>query len=171
MLKDIVHIENSLLPDKHLSLRLSLYEYMSSNATEQDKLTHSLYDLLLDSLDKQSTVRILNTEILYITDRLHINLSRFHHLLLSISVANSKANNNTEELIALDISLLTGDLSVIINITKKIAQIELPDWIGYVESPDYLYLPKGVISKDSPLYKTFKYKEKFSTGLRIKYQK
>lgn len=167
MLKHLILLENKLIPDKRLELTMSLYRYISSSESEQAEEYHNLYDTLLAAIEKQSSANLDGCEHLYHTERLHDNLVRYHHLLLSITACNTKANNNTEELICLELIYLTGTMSMVVNITKRTVQIEFPSWLGYIETPDNLYLPYGIIPRSSGMYKTFKYKEKF-IGLRLK---
>jgi hypothetical protein len=162
MLKDIVTIHNSLKADNKKELMMAFFNYISSN--EDDKITtyKELFDLLLDCIYQSSTVNILTLENKsYTTELIHLNLSRYRHLLLALEASN------IDNLIVVNLNFFTGNLGIVVDLRNLTVQIEFPDWLTFLETPDAIYFVNGVIPSDSSLYKTFKFKQRF-IGLRCK---
>lgn len=172
MLKDIVLIKNKLVTTDKNSLVMSLFSFMASSPDEQHNSYRDLYSDLMDAIGEQSVIEILssNSNKTYVSTQLHDNLSRYHHLLLSIAVSHDNIESDdqtTHSVFFINLQFLTGDIGIVLNMTLLESQIEFPDWMGYIETPDALYLPNGIVPTSSGLYKTFKYKQKFY-GLKCK---
>lgn len=167
MLKDIVVIKHRLITKDKSAFVMSLLNFIASSYEEREHSFRELYELLITSLDEQSTVEIIDdTEHkVFNTTQLHNNLSRYHHLLMSIDMSNTI--DGSDSIFMLELRYYTGNLGIVINTSKMEAQIEFPEWMGYIETPEALYLPNGIIPVSSGLFKTFKYKQKFH-GLRCK---
>lgn len=162
MLKDIVTIQNSLKAECKKELMMAFFNYISSSDDDKYNSFKELYELLLSSIEQQSTVNILTLDNKkYITDKIHLNLSRYKHLLLALEASN------THNLIVINLNFFTGNVGMVLDLRELSLQIEFPDWLTFLETPDAIYFVNGVIPSNSSLYKTFKFKERF-IGLRCK---